>query len=121
MTFDASGLTGHPDHQCVSRWASLAKDLSGSTAALYHTALTHEQYKAFQVADEQLNIFFNIDRPVTCDCEDCQCCFDLDDELYDLKIEALRAMPSQTEALLEGFGHELRQALGREAFIRSDA
>lgn len=119
LTFGPDGLTGHPDHQTVSKWAKLARDKTASPAVIYHAVQTYEQYDAMIEADKQFNIFFKIDKPPVCATEQCAIHFELDDELYRQKLTALKAMPSQTEAMLGMFEHSLRSSLGREAFVES--
>ncbi len=116
LTFDETGMTGHPDHKCMHHWALLAHKKTASQAVVYTTALTSGQYEAYKKAGAQKDVFFNIDNPPVCSAGDCQCCLELTDELYRLKLEALRAMPSQTESLLGRFGAHLRPALSIEAF-----
>ncbi len=116
LTFEPNGMTGHDDHKAVSRWSSLALDLSGHTAQLYHSALTSAQYQAFGSADKTLNVFFNIDQPTICEQSDCDIYVELSDELYQLKLDSLAAMPSQMERMLSEYQSTLRPALGVEAF-----
>lgn len=117
LTFGLDGMTGHPDHITVSRWADVAVNRSGSKAKIYHCIQTPEQYQALLEADKKFNIFFNVDKPNMCQDCDCSICFELTDDLYALKLAALKAMPSQTEAMLGMFEHSLRSSLGREAFV----
>ncbi len=117
FTFGPDGMTGHPDHITVSIWTGLAKALSGSEAVIYHAIHTRKQYEHMLNADKELNIFFNIKVPRVCESNDCAIHFELSDELYNLKIEALRCMPSQTEALLSKFGDDLRHSVDVEAFV----
>ena len=120
LTFGPDGMTGHPDHQTVSHWAALAKGATGSKAKIYHSIQTPEQYEDFLEADRQFNIFFNIDKPPVCEAGQCDVCFCLDDDIYQLKLRALRAMPSQTEGMLNVFHDSLRTSLGMEAFVKAD-
>lgn len=117
LTFGPDGMTGHPDHQTVSRWATLARDAAGSQAKIYHSIQTPQQYEDMIEADKQFNIFFNIDKPPVCEAGNCAICFEMDDELYHLKLQALRAMPSQTEGMLNVFRDSLRISLGTEAYV----
>ena len=116
FTFGTDGLTGHPDHCCMSGWTTQAIKLCDSKANIYHHAQTHSQYEALLEVDKRFNIFFNIDKPVVCESGDCAICFELNDELYELKYNALAAMPSQFEAILNEFTTTLRPTLGIEAF-----
>lgn len=117
LSFGPEGMTGHPDHQTVSRWATLARDAAGSRARIFHATQTPEQYQDLLKADEQFNIFFNIDKPPVCEEGNCDICFCLDEDTYQLKLKALRAMPSQTEGMLNVFHDSLRVSLGMEAFV----
>ncbi len=116
FTFGPDGLTGHSDHQTVSRWTSIAVKKAGTAAAIYHVVHTPEQYSHMQEADKQLNVYFNIEEPPLMEDCDCAICFTLPEDVYEQKIAALRAMTSQTEAMLEKFSHVLPKAVGVEAF-----
>jgi LmbE family N-acetylglucosaminyl deacetylase len=116
FTFGPDGLTGHSDHQTVSKWARLAAQKAGTAAAIYHVVHTPEQYAHMQEADKHLNVYFNIEEPPLMEGCDCAICFTLPQDIYEQKIAALRAMPSQTEAMLEKFSHVLPKAVGVEAF-----
>ncbi len=120
FTFGPDGLTGHPDHQAVSHWASVAAQQAGSSARIFHVIQTYEQYKSMLKADETLNVYFNIELPHMCEECDCDVCFCLTNELYDLKLKALAAMPSQTEKMLQQFGDDLKDALCKEAFVLAE-
>ncbi len=120
LTFGPDGMTGHTDHQAVSKWAELAKRKTGSKAKIYHSIQTHQQYEAMIEADKQFNIFFNIDHPPVCEPGQCAIMFELDDELYKLKVAALKAMASQTEGMFKMFEDSLRVSLGAEAFVNDD-
>jgi LmbE family N-acetylglucosaminyl deacetylase len=120
LTFGRDGMTGHDDHKTVSRWTTLAAKQAGSRAHIFHTIQTKAQYEAMQEADEEFNIFFNIDKPHTRNEGQCAICLQLDDELYDRKLAALTAMPSQTEAMFAVFRNDLRNGIGVEAFITAE-
>lgn len=118
FTFGPDGLTGHDDHKTVSSWTTLAVKKVASKAAIYHAVQTDEQYRHMQEPDKHLNIFFNIDKPPTYDGCVCDICYVLEPKVYEQKLSALRAMPSQTEAMLTKFTHILPEVLGVEAFRR---
>lgn len=118
FTFGPDGMTGHPDHQTVSKWASLAREKAGSSAVIYQTIQIRQQYEATQEIDRALNIFFNIDTPRMCEINDADFYLELDNELFARKYEALRVMPSQTEKLI-AFGDKLKPAFGIEAFMKA--
>ena len=43
LTFGHDGLTGHPDHKCVSAWTKKAAEAAGSKAVIYNSIQTNEQ------------------------------------------------------------------------------
>jgi LmbE family N-acetylglucosaminyl deacetylase len=118
FTFGPEGLTGHDDHKAVSWWTSQALKVSKHKAVLYHAILTREQYRYMKVADERISIFFNINMPVLADEADCDICYHLPTQVFSKKLQALQAMPSQTDRLVRGFEYVLADALGVEAFRR---
>lgn len=120
MTFGPDGLTGHTDHQAVSRWAGLARLKAGSKAKLYFAALTPDQFAGFNDADTALNFFFNTKKPPICDENNAAICVHLTDELFERKMRALKAMPSQYEKMFSQFDGKLRPAFGVEAFVEAE-
>lgn len=119
MTFGPEGMTGHDDHKTASKWAGLAVKKAGAKSKIYHATQTQDQYDAMLEADKQFNIFFNIDRPPLCSPAECAIHFELDNELYNLKLAALKVMESQTEGMFKVFGDTLKISLGTEAFIQA--
>jgi LmbE family N-acetylglucosaminyl deacetylase len=118
LTFGPEGMTGHPDHQTVSAWASLANEKAGSNAKIYHATNTKEQYDSLKDADEQFSIFFNIEQPPITNKTECDICFCPNDKILGTKIAALKAMPSQTEGLLKIYETDCRKGFGVEAFVK---
>ena len=121
LTFGPDGLTGHKDHATVSRWVDLAVAKSPIAPVVYHAVITPAQYHDYlKQVDEKINLFFNIDQPPLIDKSDCDIHFRLPPEVIKIKQQALAAMPSQTEALLQNFDHNFfTHAFGIEAFIKS--
>lgn len=119
FTFGPDGLTGHDDHKTVSRWAEQAVKRANSHATIYHAVQTPRQYQSLTEADKEFNIFFNIDKPPLSKEGDCAIHFELDEKLYQTKLEALKAMPSQYEALLKAYEDHLQTSLAIEAFVRA--
>jgi LmbE family N-acetylglucosaminyl deacetylase len=119
LTFGLEGMTGHPDHMCVSRWASQAAANVTKQPRIFHAVNTTEQYERYlKAVDEKLNIFFNIDKPPLVEPKDCAILFELPPEIRELKRKALAAMPSQTEIMLKLFPPAyLDQGFSPEAFV----
>lgn len=120
LSFGPDGMTGHDDHKTASRWASLAAEKAGVPVRIYHATNTHAQYENMIEIDKKLNVYFNIDKPPVCEPVRCAIHFELTSELYDKKLAALRAMPSQTETMLKMFEDSLQLSLGTEAFVRPE-
>lgn len=122
LTFGPDGWTGHPDHQAVSRWVETAVNKSGHSCQVFHVIGTKDNYEKYlKLADEKVNIFFNIDKPPLFDEADCDICFHLPKEICDIKCNALEAMPSQTHALFKYFDQPfLKKAWSQECFSLAD-
>jgi LmbE family N-acetylglucosaminyl deacetylase len=106
LTFGPEGMTGHPDHEAVSRWTSEAFRVAAKSGArLYHATKTPEYLE--RLGPVLGSVVFAPERPPVTDREDLAIDFELDDELLDLKMKALEAHRSQFEGLLAVFGQEL--------------
>lgn len=118
LIFGPDGMTGHPDHIAVGNWARGAVDKLQKPLAVYEAVETNEKYEQWmKEADQQFNIYFNIDKPPLFDEKDCDIYYVLPEDICHLKCEALAAMPSQTEALLRRFPRDVQLAMfGSEAF-----
>lgn len=119
VTFGPEGMTGHPDHMCVSSWTQLAVNKLTKKPAVYHVVHTTDQYEQYlKQLDEKLNIFFNIEKPPLLEPHQCDIYFELGDEFEQIKYEALSAQPSQTEIMTKLFSDELiKKALSPETFV----
>lgn len=118
LTFGPDGMTGHDDHCTVSAWVDEA--VKGTTIAVYHAAQLKEVYEHMRAADEQFNIFFNIDQPSFVEAADCAILMDLPKDILEKKYHCLCAMPSQTEAMFKMLGHDNACAMLRtESFTKA--
>lgn len=122
LTFPPDGITGHPDHQAVSRWSSQAIVASKKPITLYYAVDTKEKYDShLKDLDEQFNIYFNIDEPKLVPANQCDLCFDVPKDLLKRKVQALVAMTSQTAGMFDAVGQDwFVDALKSEAFVRAD-
>lgn len=120
LTFGPDGMTGHPDHQTVSKWASLAAE--GEDISVYHVVENKNTYEKYlKKADEQFNIYFNIDQPPLREKRECDIGFCLNHELVRKKFTALAAMPSQTEGMLKTFPEEVLDEIYEcECFVKAE-
>lgn len=119
LTWGPDGLTGHPDHQTVSKWVDAL--VKGKDIDVYHAVQNKKVYDGYlKEADKRFNIFYNIDEPPLMMPEDCAIAFDLTPDLLTQKLEALNSMPSQTESILKNTPEdELGFMLGSECFVKS--
>ena len=117
LTFGPDGMTGHTDHQTVSRWVDQAtKD---TNIKVYHAVEEEERYVEHMIeADEKFNIYFNIDKPPVFKLEDCDIAYKLPAEILAKKRQALQAMPSQTDRMFANTPINTMDAmLGLECFV----
>lgn len=119
VTFGPDGLTGHPDHQAVSRWADAAVHIATRRPRVLHIAQARAPYEKYlKSADGELNIFFMTQHPPIVDEGECAIYFELDHRSVIQKYRALQAMPSQYTKFLQYFPPEkFNKAFGTEAFV----
>jgi LmbE family N-acetylglucosaminyl deacetylase len=116
LTFGPDGLTGHPDHQAVSRWVSELKP----AAQVYWAVIEPEQHDQLKLVDWKANIFFNTKQPPLVKSADCAIDLKLTPELTKLKKRAFEAVPSQMETILamKPFARP-GEGLARECFVKA--
>ncbi|MGH7158279.1 MAG: PIG-L deacetylase family protein [Candidatus Saccharimonadales bacterium] len=121
VTFGSDGLTGHPDHQTVSKWVDTAVRRTAPQPAVFHAVYEPKQYEQFLVPlDKQINLFFSIDKPPLEAAEDCAIALELPAPLLRQKLRALAAMPSQMERVLRAVPQADQEgAFGQECFVRA--
>ncbi len=119
LTFGPDGITGHNDHRTVSKWVSEAT--KGSNITVYHTVEEEKHYNDYMVdADKKFNIYFNIDKPPVFKAEQCDIVYCLPKNVLDCKCNALKSMPSQTEAMFKTMSPEFMDAmLDTEYYVRA--
>lgn len=118
LTFGPDGLTGHPDHRAVSDWASKAAGQADYPIDIYQVVVSQKTYDDYlKQVDDGINIFFNTDNPPLRDEDECDICLILPQVYMNKKYEALKVMPSQTDALFKKFDSTLIcHAFGTETF-----
>jgi LmbE family N-acetylglucosaminyl deacetylase len=121
LTFGPEGMTGHPDHQSVSRWVSYAVEQLEHKPAVYHAVIEQKQYEDYlKGMDNKLNIFFSIKQPPVVEAVDCDLCIRLPKEICLKKCAALAQMPSQTAKMHELFDSNfIVEAFRVESFRRA--
>lgn len=118
LTFGPEGMTGHPDHQAVSRWVDAAR--KGTNIAIYHSVLDEDMYeRILRKHDERFNWFFNIDKPPLKPSAACDIGFKLNPDLIHKKHQALIVMPSQYASVFKQVPDFVEQMLTCECFIEA--
>ena len=98
VTFGPDGITGHPDHQAVSRWVDAAvARLEGPTPVVLHAAETTAQ--AGVLAEPPEVDLTGLTAIVQHDPADLALRIELPSAVLDRKLAALRAHRSQTAEL----------------------
>jgi LmbE family N-acetylglucosaminyl deacetylase len=117
LTFGPDGMTGHVAHMSVSRWATEAFEAEGKPGSkLYYAVYTQEW------ADEmvpRLNKYdvFRPGTPPVVPRDQLAIAFELDDQLLDLKMKAIREHVSQIEPMADLFGDPfLTRMMHEESF-----
>ena len=118
VTFGPDGLTGHPDHQALWRWATAAWVATGRKARLLCSTTTERFADEHADLHDRFSVFLEPGLPVRTDEADLAVTVEPGDAVLDQKLAALRAQASQTSALVEGFGEDrYRGWFGRETFV----
>ncbi len=119
LTFGPDGWTGHSDHCSVSCWVDCATE--DIDVAVYHWVIETSAYEThLKIADEQFNIFFNIDELPLKHSGECDISYKLSPAVLKKKRAALMAMPSQTEVIFKNSSPEtINTMLGHECFVLS--
>ena len=121
VTFDKTGITGHPDHIAVSHWVELAVRTSKDPCPVIHPVIKREWYEnEGKRLDEELNLYFNIDQPPLADESECDMCIELNDHELEQKLAGLHAQKSQTNGLFNTLdAMQLKRMLSFEYFLKS--
>lgn len=123
LTFGPDGLTGHGDHQAVSRWATEARSRACPQARLLYATTTGEFVDRWQDVYDQFDIFLTEGLPVRTPVAELAVDLRLDDELADRKFVALRAQASQTAGLTALLGEETMRSwsCSVESFVDAES
>ncbi|HEX2195350.1 MAG TPA: PIG-L family deacetylase [Actinomycetota bacterium] len=116
LTFGPDGQTGHPDHLAVHRWVDAA--CADGSGPVVMWAAVPDDWRPYARRLEEFDVFAP-GTPVFVPRAELDVLLDLDDELMELKLRALREQPSQTEGLLAALGEEfVSGSLSVESFRR---
>jgi LmbE family N-acetylglucosaminyl deacetylase len=117
VTFGPDGMTGHPDHQAVSRWATAAWLAVRSPARLWYATLLPSFHERWGTLNDQVGLFTPDEPPPCTDDADTAAVVVCDGPVLDAKMAALDAHASQTRALRSMVGDAAyRQWFRVEAF-----
>lgn len=122
ITFPPDGMTGHADHQAVSRWAREAAIQSDSKPQVYFAVQTQEAYDSFlRVMDEQFNVYFATDNPIFVPEAECDILVKLEPQVAEQKARALQAQESQFTKMFESLGFKgVEFAVGVEGLVKAE-
>jgi LmbE family N-acetylglucosaminyl deacetylase len=118
VTFGPDGMTGHTDHQTISRWVTAAWADTGRHGRLWYATLTPEYHQQWAAVNSEIGLWFEGSTPPSDLVTDLAFAVRCEGELLDRKFAALRAYTSQTTGLIEHLGVErYRRWWATESFV----
>lgn len=121
VTFGPDGVSGHPDHVAVHRWATAAWARTRPTAELWYPTFTPEFHRSWGAHNDRIGLWFAQPEPPSTAREDLAWGDRLPDDLADLKLAALEAHRSQTGAAIDEVGRATyREWWRHESFRRAN-
>jgi LmbE family N-acetylglucosaminyl deacetylase len=118
VTFGPDGMTGHPDHRAVSRWATDAWRAVCPSAGLWYATLTAGFHRRWGALNERAGLWADQPNPPCTASADLARSTRLADDVLDLKIAALEAHASQTRPLIDLAGAATYREWWREESFR---
>jgi LmbE family N-acetylglucosaminyl deacetylase len=117
LTFGPDGMTGHDEHKAASLWATEAFDLvAPDHAVLGYATKSPEWLETYEARLEEFNVFMGSVPPRT-PRDEMLFGIVLEGEPLEQKLQAMRAMTSQVEPLIQGLGEDFfRNGMAEEAF-----
>lgn len=117
LTFGPDGVTGHPDHIAVGRWAAQAAAGSARPVRVLAAAKDAGWVRRFRALHDRYDVFrAGYPRPVPAGEPALR--VDLPDDLLERKVAALRAQDSQTGPIIAAFGlARWREWIRTETFV----
>lgn len=118
VTFGPDGITFHPDHIAVHRWVTTAWRRRGARGCVLQAAASADHLERFGAMLEEWGVYMDDRRPVGVADEDIALRLDLSGAELDRKLDALRAMPSQTADAMSTLDPEVFAAeIAEESFV----
>jgi LmbE family N-acetylglucosaminyl deacetylase len=120
LTFGPDGQTGHPDHISAGRWATAAfAKAARAGATLHYSTHTQAWLDTYRARLDELNVFMGAEPPCTPD-DELSINEQLDGDLIDTKVRAIRCMVSQVQPLIDALGEDyLREGMREEVYRRA--
>lgn len=117
VTFGPEGMTGHPDHQAVSRWTTDAWMSSGTDAELWYATVTPEFHERWDRVNTLAQFWFDEAEPPSTPKRELRHSVTLTGHWLNTKVAALRAHRTQTVRLARLVGADaLRHWWATESF-----
>ena len=118
LTFGPDGITGHPDHQAVSAWATAAFDRAAAPGArLLYAAIAERRVPRWKALNDSLGVYLP-GYPVTAPPDRLAVDLVLDRDTGSRKVRALAAQETQTAGLIAAMGLDCYTAwVGEESFV----
>lgn len=118
LTFGPDGMTFHPDHIAVHRWVTTAWSERGSRERLLYATTTKEFLARHRDELERWNMYMSDERPLGVAAADAALHLELSGDALDRKLTALRAMATQTGALIAALDPEVyAEHVREECFV----
>jgi LmbE family N-acetylglucosaminyl deacetylase len=117
VTFGPDGITSHPDHIAVHRWATAAARTAAHRPRLLHAATTAEHVARYGALWEEWGVYMTEDRPAGVPRQDLAVHLQLTGADLDRKVTALAAMATQTGALLSVGREQYAEMVAEEGFV----
>ncbi len=117
LTFGPDGMTGHSDHQSVSRWVDIAVDsYDGPRPRVLHATNTPQWLAQWRPRLDELNVYMGSEPP--CHPHDQLVSHvRLTEAEQDRKVQAMLCQTSQIDPLVQVFGRDsFRSAFSEESF-----
>ena len=118
VTFGPDGMTGHEDHQTVSAWATDAHAIAAPHTRLLYATTTEEFVRDWEPDRDTFNVFLADGLPLRTPAAELAVELQLDADIVDRKIVALKAQASQTAGLFAALGEvRVRRWWSTETFV----
>jgi len=118
LTFGPDGMTGHDDHRAACRWATEAFARVGKPGAvLAYATHTPDWVERFEPALESVGAYMDDTRTPVTPVDELAYAVQLEGDLLETKLRAIRSMTSQIEPLVAALGESFfRAGMVEEAF-----